>query len=87
MINLSGAYHSVFLRVDSVSLCATNNYTEFHRDLKRTTEIKTEIMELNKITGKIIGCAIQVHRHGMGRGAQKKAGASAPAFLKIPVRD
>jgi len=44
-------------------------------------------MELNKITGKIIGCAIQVHRHGMGRGAQKKAGADAPAFLKIPVRD
>jgi len=30
--------------------------------LKRTTEIKTEIMELNKITGKIIGCAIEVHR-------------------------
>ncbi len=30
--------------------------------MKRTTEIKTEIMELNKITGKIIGCAIEVHR-------------------------
>jgi len=45
-----------------VYLCVTNNYTEFHRDLKRTTEIKTEIMELNKITGKIIGCAIEVHR-------------------------
>ena len=52
----------MILSVNSVYLCVTNNYTEFHRDLKRTTEIKTEIMELNKITGKIIGCAIEVHR-------------------------
>jgi len=73
--------------VGSVSPCLTNNYTEVHGDAGRTTEIKNQIMELNKITGKIIGCAIQVHRHGMGRGAQKKAGADAPAFLKIPVRD
>ena len=52
----------MILSVNSVYLCVTNNYTEFHGDAGRTTEIKTEIMELNKITGKIIGCAIEVHR-------------------------
>ena len=62
----------MFLRVDFVSLCVTNNYTEFHGDAGRITEIKNVIMEINKITEKIIGCAIEVHRH-MGPGLSESA--------------
>ncbi len=51
------------LCVASVILCVTNNYTEFHREFNESHgDKKNTIMELNKITEKIIGCAIEVHK-------------------------
>jgi GxxExxY protein len=52
----------VELCVYSVDLCVTNNYTEFHRDIKEGHREKNSKMELNTITEKIIGCAIEVHK-------------------------
>jgi GxxExxY protein len=52
----------VELCVYSVGLCVTNNYTEFHRDIKESHREKNSKMEFNTITEKIIGCAIEVHK-------------------------
>ncbi len=45
-----------------MELCATNDYTEFHGGFTEFHREKFIIMELNKITEKIIGCAIEVHK-------------------------
>ena len=45
--SLTCVNHSVLLRIDSVALCATNNYTEIHRELGRTTEIKLYLIMLD----------------------------------------
>ncbi len=45
-----------------MGLCVTNNYTEFHREIQESHREKNSKMELNTITEKIIGCAIEVHK-------------------------
>ena len=48
MVDYYSVILSVVLCVSSVSLCATDNYTEVHGDSGRTAEINNEIIELNK---------------------------------------
>ena len=56
----------------SVEHCATFNYTESHREGTESHREKFTVMELNLITEKIIGCAIEVHKH-LGPGLLESA--------------
>ena len=60
------------LRAPSVNLCVTNNYTEIHGDFTEGHREINMFMETNRITEKIIGCAIEVHRH-LGPGLLESA--------------
>jgi GxxExxY protein len=56
----------------SVSLCVTINYTENHREATENHRVKLLVMELNRVTEKITGCAIEVHKH-LGPGLLESA--------------
>jgi GxxExxY protein len=56
--------------------------TENHRESQRDTEKNTEHMEINDITSKIIGCAIEVHK-SLGPGLLESAYEECLAYELI----